>query len=231
MFFIRGQESCSFRFRYWGPWELSPDKRWQQAVPGLRAGGDRMSATGCIEARQASRPGAQAEVSGSAAEIVAPPRPATHPPFLAGGGLLEWWKQPGSLQLAAVAQASTSKAASVVVKLRRESVPSSPGWCPLPHPTSLGVHSSLHDSPPDPSGRQDLLGPRSFPPSSEPHTWRLTQRAISSGALILPPELLPLPAPSSWVTLPPRLGQGLGAGPRAGVGRNPYRPRSVSLRG
>ena len=126
MFLIRGQESCSFLFPVLGSLGASRLTRGgNRQCRVYVVGGDRMSATGCIEARQAGRQagqGAQAEVSGSAAEIVAAPSAGHSPTFLAGGGLLEWWEAAGiSLQLAL--EASNFKAASVVVKLRRESVP------------------------------------------------------------------------------------------------------------
>lgn len=72
-----------------------------------------MSATGCIEASRAGRQagqGAQAEASGSAAEMMAAP-PASHSPtFLAGGGLLGWREAAGpSLQLALEARHRISR--------------------------------------------------------------------------------------------------------------------------
>ena len=56
MFLIRGQESCSFLFPVLGSLGASRlargGNRQRRVYP---VGGDRMSATGCIEARQAGR--------------------------------------------------------------------------------------------------------------------------------------------------------------------------------
>lgn len=114
MFLIRGQESCSFLLPVLGSLGASRlargsnRQRWVYAV-----GGDRMSATGCIEASRAGRQagqGAQAEVSGSAAEMMAAPSASHSPTFLAGGGLLGWWEAAGtSLQLALEARHRISR--------------------------------------------------------------------------------------------------------------------------
>ena len=114
MFLIRGQESCSFLFPVLGSLGASRLTRGgNRQCRVYVVGGDRMSATGCIEARQAGRQagqGAQAEVSGSAAEIVAAPSAGHSPTFLAGGGLLEWWEAAGiSLQLALEARHRISR--------------------------------------------------------------------------------------------------------------------------
>ena len=94
------------------PGSFSPGKRRQQAAPGLP--GWRGSHVGhgmhrSQAGRQAGQ-GAQAEVSGSAAEIVAAPSAGHSPTFLAGGGLLGWWETAWiSLQLALEARHRISR--------------------------------------------------------------------------------------------------------------------------
>lgn len=125
MFLIRGQESCSFLFPVLGSLGASRLTRGgNRQCRVYVVGGDRMSATGCIEARQAGRPGGSGRGQRICCGDSGRPldRPLTHLPG-------RWWAAGvvgSSRDLSPVgsrSQASNFKAASVVVKLRRESVP------------------------------------------------------------------------------------------------------------
>lgn len=168
MFFIRGQESCSFLFPV--PGSLGApllarggSRQWRFYV----VGGDRMSATG----RRSQPPGRRAGGSGRSADPLRrwcpPPVPLTHLPG-------RWWAAGavGSSRdfspFGSRSQASDFKAASLVVKSRLESVPLVLGaGVPCLALPAVGVHGSLCGSPRDPGG-QGVLCPWSFPPSCKP---------------------------------------------------------------
>lgn len=175
----RGQESCSFLFPVLGSLGASllarggNRQRWFYVV-----GGDRMSALGCAEASLGSRagPGLMQRSVDLLRRWCLPPLPLTHLPgrwWAAGVVGSSWDLSP----LGSRSQASDFKDASLVVKSRQESVPSSLIWCPLPSSASCRCPWQ----PLRPHG-QGLLCPRSFPTSSEPLVLETGQHSTSNGS-------------------------------------------------
>lgn len=121
------------------PGSFSPGKRRQQAAPGLCGWGRSHVGHGIQRSqpgRQAGRPGGLGQRS---ADLLRrwwpPPRPLTHLPGR--------WRTAGVVgsshdfsPFGSRSQASDFRPASVVVKARRKSVPSSLGRCPLPSSAS-----------------------------------------------------------------------------------------------
>jgi hypothetical protein len=193
MIFTRGQESCRFLFPVLGSLGASllaqgskkggGDRQWW-----FMRSGDCMLAAGCRQklARAAGRPEAHAEVSGSAAEMVASPLPRPHLPG-------RWWaasmvgSSRGFSALGCRRQGSDFNAASLVVKSRREStLSSSLSWCFCLALPALGACGCLWDPggprTPEASVGQDLFCLVFLPPGSELLSWRPGPKAISSWA-------------------------------------------------
>lgn len=125
MFFIRGQESCSFLFPVLGSLgAVLLARGGNRQCRFYVVGGDRMSALGCTEASQGSQagPGLTQRSADLLRRWCPPPLPLTHLPG-------RWWaaRVVGSSRdfspLGSRSQASDFKAASLVVKSRQESVP------------------------------------------------------------------------------------------------------------